>query len=320
MKNENYKTNKYKISKYKPRKYTIDKCLYKNDSISIYKALYCDQHVIIKHETHDLTLTKQKSIIKNEHKVLEHLREIDNIPKIIDSYSDCINNYIVMNYLGKDLDEILLYKKKFSLGFCAFFMTEGLSILQNIHNQNIFHCDIKPSNFIFNKKEYKIYLIDFSVAQPEQKCAYTLIGTPKFCSHHCHEHIPYAYRDDLISLGYVMLYFFLGFLPWQKSQLLEVSEPSYLHKIKNKKNELLDFLNNYKKQEIPEEIIIYFNYCFSLKPKCEIDYNMLCSLFIRIIKQCDYDKNALQADMNLENQTNSNSDNNEDDDNIISAV
>lgn len=296
----------------KSTKYNIKKVLYKNNSLCIYRGRdkITDKDVIIKCESKILTEEKRKTIIETERYILDQLREIEKIPKIINSFSDHLYNYLVIDYLGKDLEHIFELQthsgknniKKFSPGFCAFFMTETLPILCDVHKHSVFHCDIKPSNFIFNYKENKIYLIDFSVAQTKTNSKLCMVGTPKFCSYYCHEYAPYSQRDDLLSLGYVLLYFYLGYLPWQKNQLNIPNKNYSLKKIKDKKGELLLFL---KSKTIPEEFYIFFNYCVSLSINEDIDYKMLYLLFTRMLKTLGYTKEQLKLETQLPRLNNS---------------
>ena len=280
------------------QKYKIENCLFKNENISIFKAISIETKkiVIIKHEVRDIETHTKSSIISSERKMLNFLKRVPHIPKIIDSHNSSINNYIVIEHLGNDLFYYFLKNKSFSLGFCGFFMTEALTILENIHKNKICHCDIKPSNFIFNEKENKIYLIDFSVARNECYNTNKIVGTPKFCSYFCHEKCDYTYRDDLLSLGYVLLYFFLGFLPWEKNIIKNNKESNYFTNLKNIKRNLLLFLKN--NNSIPEEFIIYLNYCYSLNKNSIIDYKKLYDLFVRIIKNSEYSKEKLHFELN----------------------
>lgn len=291
----------------KTTKYTIKKTLYKNNILCVYKGYnkYNNNDVIIKYESKSFSGEKPKTIIENERKILNKLREVKKVPKIVDVYNDCLYNYLVINYLGKDLEYILKLQNKnannyvnFSPGFCAFFMTETIPILSDIHKHSVFHCDIKPSNFIFNSEENQIYLIDFSVAQTETNSKICLVGTPKFCSYHCHECAVYSPRDDLISLGYVLLYFYLGYLPWQKDHIIFNNKNYSLKKVKNKKGDLLSFLKS-GVEKIPEEFHIFFNYSLSLAINDEIDYKMLYLLFVRMLNKLNYTKETLVSETQI---------------------
>lgn len=229
-------------------------------------------------------------------KILEQIKTVSGVPKIIEYKNDPFSNSLIMNYLGKDLESIINIKKKFSVGLCAFIMSEAIKIFKNIHKCNIYHCDVKPSNFIFNNTENKIYLIDFSIAQRKTSNNKSMIGTPKFCSYYCHEHIPYSCRDDLISLGYLLIYFYYGYLPWQKNKLCALNKTYNFNNIKEEKGNIISFL---KTNKTPKEFIIYFNYCFSLNEKDDIDYNMIRLLFVRLLKTNNYTKDYLISETRI---------------------
>lgn len=303
----NYNNSSENSEKYKMRrtskiekinKYSISKLLYKNSVLSLYKGYntITNEIIIIKCETKDFNNEKYKGIVEHEKKILEQIKTVSGVPKIIEFKNDPFSNSLIINYLGKDLESIMNIKKKFSLGLSAFIMSEAIKILKNIHKCNIYHCDVKPSNFIFNNTENKIYLIDFSIAQRKTSNNKSMIGTPKFCSYYCHEHIPYSCRDDLISLGYVLIYFYYGYLPWQKNKLCALNKTYNFNNIKEEKGNIMSFL---KTNKTPKEFVIYFNYCFSLNEKDDIDYNMIHLLFVRLLKTNNYTKDHLISETNI---------------------
>ena len=300
--NTNENSEKYKIRRTskneKINKYSITKLLYKNSVLAVYKGYntITNKIVIIKCETKYFNNEKYKGIVEHEKKILDKLKSVSGVPKIIEFQNEPFSNSIILNYLGKDLESLINIKKQFSIGLCAFIMSEAITILKNVHKYNIYHCDIKPSNFIFNSTENKIYLIDFSVAQTKTTNNKSMIGTPKFCSYHCHENTLYSYRDDLISLGYVLIYFYYGYLPWQRSKLCTLNKIYNFTNIKEQKGNIITFL---KTNKPPEEFIIYFNYCFSLNEKDEIDYNMIHHLFMRLLKTINYTKDDLILDSSI---------------------
>jgi serine/threonine protein kinase len=72
-------------------------------------------------------------------------------------------------------------------------------------------------------KNNQIHLIDFGFCKPylvngthiPNKPTSSLVGTPNFASVYAHDLNELSRRDDLISLGYTLLYFLNGSLEWQ---------------------------------------------------------------------------------------------------------
>ena len=100
-----------------------------------------------------------------------------------------------------------------------------ISRLEILHQKGYVHRDIKPENFTIGRDKFAslIYLIDFGLSKSfkdinghhivyrEEK---GLIGTPRYASISSHLGIEQSRRDDLESLGYVLIYFLKGSLPW----------------------------------------------------------------------------------------------------------
>jgi len=102
-------------------------------------------------------------------------------------------------------------------------MVRMIEILENIHGHYVIHRDLKPENFMILENE--IYLLDFGLAtiyinEKNQHNEFRndrllITGTPKYISINIHNGIEPSRRDDMISLGYIYLYFLKGSLPWQ---------------------------------------------------------------------------------------------------------
>ena len=102
-----------------------------------------------------------------------------------------------------------------------------ISRLETLHSQSFIHRDCKPENFLVGsgKKSNMIYMIDFGLSKryrcpktgshikPKPKCS--AMGTPRYMSMNAHAGKEQSRRDDLESIGFVLVFFAKeGWLPW----------------------------------------------------------------------------------------------------------
>lgn len=133
-----------------------------------------------------------------------------------------------MEYLGKSLEELFNFcGRKFSLKTVCILGIEMIKRIQYVHDRNHIHRDIKPDNFMMGSKsnEDKLYIIDFGLAKKYRsstkkghiqfKTNKNITGTARYCSINTHRGFEQSRRDDLESIGYVLMYFLKGSLPWQ---------------------------------------------------------------------------------------------------------
>ena len=106
-----------------------------------------------------------------------------------------------------------------------------------------------------------------------------LIGTARYVSINTHLGIEQSRRDDLESIGYVLVFFLKGSLPWQG---LKVGNDKYT-RIMEKKLQIPTEILCYG---LPDEIVHYLNYCKSLRFEDRPDYDYLRTLFIKLLGTC----------------------------------
>jgi len=130
--------------------------------------------------------------------------------------------------LGQNLEELLnLCNRKLSVKTILMIADQAISILEYLHTKGVLHRDIKPANLLMGlgKKSNLVHFIDFGLSKrfkdskTNQHIPFRenkqLTGTARYVSINTHKGIEQSRRDDLESLGYVLIYLFRGSLPWQ---------------------------------------------------------------------------------------------------------
>lgn len=179
-----------------------------------------------------------------------------------------------------------------------------------MHDNHLIHRDLKPANFVVGLNEPGIvYCIDFGLSKryrhPHtlQHIPYrdgrTLTGTPRYASVANHRGIETSRRDDLESIGYILVYFLLGKLPWQGLKL-----PSNVNGTASRKHQLiLDKKNSTPLEELcrgcPQEFQEFLQYCRDLKFDAKPDMAYLRGIFRQLYENKGY-ANVLEWDWELD--------------------
>jgi casein kinase 1 len=185
---------------------------------------------------------KSKSLTHSVLLLLHLLTEIANINKIlfllacvpglyyIGTDSSVPNHQfhvMVMDLLGPSLEDLFQScKRNFDLKTVLMIATQLIRRIEKVHEERIIHRDIKPDNFLIGGTDAtrdNIYIIDFGLAKCYKnsegehipyKDGKNLTGTARYASIATHKGIEQSRRDDLETIGHVLLYLIKGQLPW----------------------------------------------------------------------------------------------------------
>jgi serine/threonine protein kinase len=201
-----------------------------------------------------------------------------------------------MELLGKSLDILFQeQKKKFSIKTVSMIGIQMLERIEFIHNKYIIHRDIKPDNFLMglDTKSHIIYLLDFGLSKKyrstktKQHIKFTsnnkLTGTARYASINALNGNEQSRRDDLEAIGYVLIFFLKGNLPWQGLKVNK-GEDRYKKIYIKKKNTSPEILC----EGLPSEFKDYIIYTRNLGFEDEPDYSYLKGLFVRVLEKENY--------------------------------
>ena len=238
-------------------------------------------------------MKQNQNILEEESIILSYLN-MPRVPRIKSFGYKGTFIILVMELLGKSLDKIFneLPSKKMTLRCVCNIALQLLSILEIMHNNNVIHRDIKPGNIAIGIKEKSkyIYLLDFGLSKKyiDEKTNKhynfeknnKLIGNARYSSINALEGGTQSRRDDLESLGYLLLFFLLGRLPWQGYVSNSKEDKYYKITEIKKKTTAKELCEN-----LPIQFEQYIIYTRNLKYEATPDYNYLKNLFHALLKQ-----------------------------------
>ncbi|CAI5764503.1 serine/threonine-protein kinase VRK1 isoform X1 [Podarcis lilfordi] len=202
--------------------------------------------------------------------------------------------FMVMDRFGKDLQKIFEERgKHFTRKTVLLLGLRILDVLEYIHEHEYVHGDIKASNLLLGyKAPHQVYLVDYGLAYrycPEgnhkdykenpKRCH---DGTLEFTSIDAHKGVAPSRRGDLEILGYCMICWLCGKLPWEDN----LKDPNYVKdsKIRYTDN-IADLMSEcFSKKDKPDEIAKYMETVMSLTYAEKPPYEQLREILLRGLK------------------------------------
>ena len=254
----------------------------------VYKAEYDNKYYALKFENN----SNGNNLLEHESSIMLYLKG-PNIPYIKTYGTSGAFNILVMQLLGKNLQSLLIEMGgTLSIKTVCILAYQMISILEHIHNKNIIHRDIKPENFLMgldNNSKF-LYLSDFGLSKSYNQNSTThytpnkegkkLTGTPRYASINAMRCLEQSPRDDLESIGYILVYLLKGELPWQN--IIAKNKTEKIKKLLVKK---IEICSSDLCLGLPNKIEKYIDYCRNLEFEDVPDYQMLKNLFIQILQQ-----------------------------------
>uniref|UniRef100_A0A915E074 non-specific serine/threonine protein kinase n=1 Tax=Ditylenchus dipsaci TaxID=166011 RepID=A0A915E074_9BILA len=226
-----------------------------------------------------------------ENKVYRHLNFLEysiGIPQVHHFGLEKGEYYcLVMDLLGLSLEDLFNFcGRQFTIRTVVMLADQLLTRIKQLHESDFLHRDVKPDNFLMGMQPSQantVFIIDYGLAKKyrdshqkhiAEKNRKQLIGTARYASLNSHLGLEQSRRDDLESLGYMLIYFLKGSLPWQGIKI--VSKNEKYAKIYEKKSAVsVEELC----QECPHQFADYLNYTRNLGFEETPNYSYLSGLF-----------------------------------------
>ncbi|XP_051153821.1 serine/threonine-protein kinase VRK1-like [Leptopilina boulardi] len=210
--------------------------------------------------------------------------------------------FLVIPRYGIDVGKLFVsYGRKLSTKLVNGLAVQMLDALEYIHSQGYAHADVKGSNILLTTnglgsevEKAQAFLVDYGLAyrfrsgngvhKPfvhDERRAHE--GTLEFTSRDAH-HGTHSRRGDLETLGYNLLQWLCGKLPWEKENELHLSTVNPEEIQAQKEKMLSDVSLSIQKcfsgkRKAPENLIEYFTYISRLGFETKPNYTYLRNLF-----------------------------------------
>ena len=196
-----------------------------------------------------------------------------------------------MELLGPSLENLFQkLNKKFSIKTACMLGIQMIDRIEYIHSKKILHRDIKPDNFLIGRgnNSHIVYILDFGLSKKywsskrDEHIPFCtnkkLTGTARYASINALSGCEQGRRDDLESIGYIIMYFIRGSLPWQGLKINNKDDRYKKICDKKKATTAKELCDGY-----PKQLENFINYTRNLKFMEVPNYDYLRNLLKEVI-------------------------------------
>ena len=200
---------------------------------SVYRALKLDDNssVILKVISIDGSTSNDVALFQQEYKIMEHLNGVAGIPKVYSLKKvDTLQVLTIEDVGTESLQNSLIKSPSPDLNKSLAIAINIVDILIEIHEHNIIHKDLNPTNIIVSPEDGSIKIIDFGISTKLSKQHQSirppeaLEGTLQYISPEQtgRMNCTLDYRSDFYSLGIILYELITGVLPFTTSDPMEL--------------------------------------------------------------------------------------------------
>ncbi|XP_023165902.2 casein kinase I [Drosophila hydei] len=228
-----------------------------------------------------------------EYRLYNCLLPAVGIPRVHHFFAEPKYNVMAMDLLGPSLEDLFNFcSRRFSLKTVLMLAFQMIERIEYVHLKSYLHRDIKPENFLVGADSNQLFIIDFGLAKEYYdsarhehipfKWGNRMTGTARYASINALLGFELGRRDDMEALGYVLIYFLRGSLPWQG-----LSGPRH-----QKYEMLAEKKQSIKPEELckgfPDEFAAYLIYCRNIRFEKQPNYLGLRRSFSDLFNRLRY--------------------------------